>query len=675
MTLALDARETRQFNSHDLELGNEDKGLTGGTGAGEGDWRLELTSDLDIAVLSYVRTVGGQGYVIPMHDTASRESGGLMRYYVPVFHAAAYDGQESRLHLANFGAGDAQVGISALDDAGRTAPEGDVSLIVAGRNTRVLTAAQLEGGDGGLDGRLGTGTGSWRLFVTVEGELQVMSLGYSADGYLANLSRGRPPARTTTVSQPDLVVEEPSVSDSEPDAGGTFTLSATVTNRGDGDAEATTLRYYRSANAALTATDVEIGRDAVDALSAGGSIGESITVTARSKAGTYYYGACVDALAEESDTANNCSPAVPVTVPAPPGQPDLVVLSPSVSDSQLAVGEAFTLSATVHNRGEGASVATTLRYYRSDDASVSTSDIPVGTDAVAALAAQNSSGESIDLTAPSDAGTYYYAACVDAVADESDTANNCSSSVSITVPDAITGIPDLVVESPSVSEGMAAPGTDLEFSATVRNIGSGDAQATRVNYYRSTEAAFTTVRVVIGSDPVGALAAAASSSHSFTITAPSAEDTYYFRACVDPVTDEPNTANNCSTSVAIIVANAVKFGAYSVERVSAACDVNQAWTHFATDKNTGQEALDAAVKACTDAGGLASVCSDLSGTFRQCAAAVFGISNQDPSDCTMYIAPAATQAEAESIALTGCQQNSNWACTEKGWACNMPRSP
>ena len=39
----------------------------------------------------------------------------------------------------------------------------------------------------------------------------------------------------------------------------------------------------------------------------------------------------------------------------------------------------------------------------------------------------------IILTAPSTAGTYYYGACVDAVPDESDTTNNCSSSVQVTV--------------------------------------------------------------------------------------------------------------------------------------------------------------------------------------------------------------------------------------------------
>ena len=91
------------------------------------------------------------------------------------------------------------------------------------------------------------------------------------------------------------------------------------------------------------------------------------------------------------------------------------------------------MSATVSNAGDGASAVTTLRYYRSTDATVTTSDTAVGTDAVVALAASGTSTESIDLTAPASAGTYYYGACVDAVTGESSTTNNCSGSALVTV--------------------------------------------------------------------------------------------------------------------------------------------------------------------------------------------------------------------------------------------------
>ena len=108
--------------------------------------------------------------------------------------------------------------------------------------------------------------------------------------------------------------------------------------------------------------------------------------------------------------------------------------SPTVSDNSPATGASFTLSATVRNAGDGAAAATTLRYRRSTDGMITTSDILVGTDAVGGLAAGATSGESLSLTAPSTAGTYYYGACVDAVTDESDSTNNCSTSVQVTVP-------------------------------------------------------------------------------------------------------------------------------------------------------------------------------------------------------------------------------------------------
>ncbi len=66
----------------------------------------------------------------------------------------------------------------------------------------------------------------------------------------------------------------------------------------------------------------------------------------------------------------------------------------------------------------------TVRYHRSTDVTITTTDTEVGTDAVGTLAAAGTSSESISLTAPSPADTYYYGACVDSVTDESDTTNN-----------------------------------------------------------------------------------------------------------------------------------------------------------------------------------------------------------------------------------------------------------
>ena len=112
---------------------------------------------------------------------------------------------------------------------------------------------------------------------------------------------------------------------------------------------------------------------------------------------------------------------------------DLIVDAPRVSDGSPAAGESFTLSVTVRNQGAGSSAATTLRYYRSSDATIAPSDTEVGTDAVSGLAVAGTSDESIQLTAPSSAGAYYYGACVETVTDETDTANNCSTAVAVNV--------------------------------------------------------------------------------------------------------------------------------------------------------------------------------------------------------------------------------------------------
>ena len=119
----------------------------------------------------------------------------------------------------------------------------------------------------------------------------------------------------------------------------------------------------------------------------------------------------------------------PQDIPAP----DLVIQLPTVSTSTPTAGASFTLRVTVRNQGGARSGSTTLRYYRSSDGTISTRDTEVGTDPVSSLSASRTSAESISLTAPSSAGTYYYGACVESVSGETDTGNNCSPAVDVTV--------------------------------------------------------------------------------------------------------------------------------------------------------------------------------------------------------------------------------------------------
>ena len=114
------------------------------------------------------------------------------------------------------------------------------------------------------------------------------------------------------------------------------------------------------------------------------------------------------------------------------GGPDLIVQSPLASAVVLTSGQAFILNVTVHNQGDQQAAATMLRYYRSNNSTISASDTEVGTGSVDALDASATSEESIGLTA-SVGVERYYGACVESVSGESNTDNNCSSAVKITV--------------------------------------------------------------------------------------------------------------------------------------------------------------------------------------------------------------------------------------------------
>ena len=182
VTLALGAGRTVHFNSADLEEGNADKGLSGATGApGEGDWRLVLESALELEVLSYMRT--SDGFLTSLHDLAPSGEAGQR---VVIFNPGSNANQVSRLRLVNPGADPAAVRIEGIDDAGAS-PGTAVEVTVAGGASRTLTSQALESG-AGLVGALGDGAGKWRLAVTSDEPVLVMSLLSSPTGHLTNLS-------------------------------------------------------------------------------------------------------------------------------------------------------------------------------------------------------------------------------------------------------------------------------------------------------------------------------------------------------------------------------------------------------------------------------------------------------------------------------------------------------
>lgn len=192
--LSLDAHEAAHFNSQDLESGNPSKGLSAGVGDGAGNWRLELTTRLEVDARAYVRTT--DGFLASIHEVAAEaipdvltEDDGTVRYHVPFFNPGDNDLQQSRLRLINTGVEAAEIVIGGRDDNGEPPPRGKVYLTLASGAAHMLTAQALEEGGDGIRGRFGDGAGKWRLTVSADRPIEVMSLMQSATGHLTNLSR------------------------------------------------------------------------------------------------------------------------------------------------------------------------------------------------------------------------------------------------------------------------------------------------------------------------------------------------------------------------------------------------------------------------------------------------------------------------------------------------------
>lgn len=179
-------------------------------------------------------------------------------------------------------------------------PDGDALIYTASSSRTSVATASVSGSTVTVRG-VAEGTASIRITATDRGALSaIQTFGVTVEA--------------GSSGAPDLVVQSPAVDDDTPDAAESFTFSATVRNRGEGQSGSTTLRYYRSSNATISSSDTEVGTDPVGALRAGGSSPQTIALTAPSEEGTYYFGACVNSVDGESTTNNNCSEGVEVEV-------------------------------------------------------------------------------------------------------------------------------------------------------------------------------------------------------------------------------------------------------------------------------------------------------------------------------------------------------------------------
>ena len=417
---------------------------------------------------------------------------------------------------------------------------------------------------------------------------------------------------------PDLVVDTPTVDADSVEVGGEFTLSAVVRNQGEGDAtSSTTLRFFHSDNPRITPSDSLLGTYPVGQLDTAATSVGSLMVLAPTAAGTYYYGACVGALDNESDTGNNCSGAVRVrvwqpnraprpvgTIPlqeVPHGDSSLVNLTGYFRDPD---GDPLSFAAMSSDTGiaaaavAGGVVIVRPRFRGTATVTVTATDpsglsarqefevsVPNrGPEATGVVDEQQlhvgdsvTIGVSVYFTDP-EGDTLSYAAessreirvkvavTGDSLILVAETAG--SSTISVTARDAgglsatqrfravvePIPVPDLVVGTPTVDADSVEVGGEFTLSAVVRNQGEGKAaSSTTLRFFHSNNSRITPSDSLLGTHPIGQLDSGATSVGSLVVLAPTAAGTYYYGACVGALDNESDTGNNCSGAVRVRV--------------------------------------------------------------------------------------------------------------------------
>jgi len=192
--LSMEANQAVHLNSWAIENGQPSRGLATGVGNGEGNWWLELHTDLDIRPLVYIRTA--DGFLTSVYDVVAQSerdafSGMDFVYQVPFFNPASNLKNRSILRLVNPNRGNTQVEIIAQDDTGSPSVT-DYAMSLSPYASAKLTAEQLER-------NFGDGTGKWHLTIHSDNPIWIMSLLQGRTGHLTNLSS----------PVPVLVAEEP----------------------------------------------------------------------------------------------------------------------------------------------------------------------------------------------------------------------------------------------------------------------------------------------------------------------------------------------------------------------------------------------------------------------------------------------------------------------------------
>lgn len=353
----------------------------------------------------------------------------------------------------------------------------------------------------------------------------------------------------TSVPQPDLLTQTPTLSSNSVPAGNTVSASCYIYNQGS-NASSSNVGYYLSSDTVWTSSDVFLGS------STGGSLNSNtaslrtatLTIPSSTVPGSYYvlYYADYSGLVMESDEANNVS-RLPITIVAP--TMDLITLTPQ-APSPITAGSTVSISCNIFNQGNSQVSSSNVGFYLSTDAVWDAADVYLGNAAGGTLAANTMALRTANVTVPSSTapGAYYilyYADYSGMVAETNETNNVSSLAVNI-----VAGTIDLIITGPTVNNSSVGAGGSLTASCYIVNQGNTSASSSNVGYYLSTDTLWTTADTYLGASTGSALAANSAAARTATLTIPAATapGSYYILYFADysSMVQENDETNNIS---------------------------------------------------------------------------------------------------------------------------------
>jgi hypothetical protein len=151
---------------------------------------------------------------------------------------------------------------------------------------------------------------------------------------------------------------------------------------------------------------------------------QTVTLTA---VGPYLFTLTCSNSSESSDTAETM-----VTVQAG-AAPDLAASDVETNATLLKPGEDLLVSGTIANVGTASAGASTIRYYLSANNVIDASDMLLGLNASPTLGLGIQYAAEFEAVVPAELGSYWVGICVEALQNETNVTNNCSTGPQITI--------------------------------------------------------------------------------------------------------------------------------------------------------------------------------------------------------------------------------------------------